>query len=310
MDKEFKYSELFSSIQGEGQFTGIPTMWLRFFNCNLTCPGFGQKDLDDPDSWVLPWETEDFSKYTSLDQIPIFKTGCDSGYSWSRKIRHLIEKDTADDIADKLIQLMINQHNPKGLFQHEKSKQETHLAFTGGEPMMNQVGMAEVLKSLSKKENPPRFITVETNGTRPIKDELKETIWKYYVTSEIDGLVPDDRGSTLWFWSVSPKLRSSGEPWNKTICPEILAEYSEHSDNGQLKFVVDGSDRTWYEVDKAVAAFREAEIYWPVWIMPEGATRESQEGDRIAKIADDAIARGFNVSARVHCYIYGNLIGK
>jgi len=45
-----------------------------------------------------------------------------------------------------------------------------------------------------------------------------------------------------------------------------------------------------------------------VWIMPVGATVEGQklvDGD-VAKIA---YQRGYNVSARVHTYLWGNVVG-
>jgi organic radical activating enzyme len=37
-------SEIFKSIQGEGHYTGVPTIWIRSFGCNLECNGFGQVD--------------------------------------------------------------------------------------------------------------------------------------------------------------------------------------------------------------------------------------------------------------------------
>ena len=57
-----------------------------------------------------------------------------------------------------------------------------------------------------------------------------------------------------------------------------------------------------------IAKFRAEGVNWPVWIMPVGATVEGQkmvDGD-VARMAQ---SRGFNVSARVHTYLYGNEIG-
>ena len=33
--KQYTYSEVFNSIQGEGYYTGKWTLWVRFFLCNL-----------------------------------------------------------------------------------------------------------------------------------------------------------------------------------------------------------------------------------------------------------------------------------
>ena len=304
-----KYSEIFSSFQGEGFYTGIPTMWVRLWGCNLQCPGFGQKDLCDPDNWQRPWETEDFSKYTSLEQLPIFDVSCDSGYSWSKQIRHLAKSGTSDEIADELINLLTTPHNTTGTFVHEKSKHFSHLAFTGGEPMMHQQAIIDIVMSLVQKEKYPRFITIETNGTKPLKEEFEEFVYNFQSPSTVNGIIPDELGPTELFWSVSPKLRSSGEPWDKTIKPEVVESYSDAFDRGQLKFVVDGSEETWYEVDKAVALYREHGVYWPVYIMPVGATTEQQQSQQTADIAREAISRGYFVAARVHCYVFGNNVG-
>ena len=40
------YSELFYSIQGEGRYTGVPSVFLRTFGCNFKCRNFG-RDKDD-----------------------------------------------------------------------------------------------------------------------------------------------------------------------------------------------------------------------------------------------------------------------
>jgi hypothetical protein len=57
-----------------------------------------------------------------------------------------------------------------------------------------------------------------------------------------------------------------------------------------------------------ISQFRAAGVKWPVWVMPTGARVEEQEmvaGD----VAKMAFERGYNVSARVHTYLFGNAIG-
>ena len=167
-DKKYTYSEIFHSIQGEGQYTGVPTAWIRFFLCNLQCNGFGQEDPTNPDTYELPFETIDISDITNVFDLPVFDKGCDSSYTWARKYRHLITDKTVDQAVDELSALL-----PHGKFVHPVTGQEVHMVFTGGEPMLNptQPGMIGVLEEFGKRNNMPNFVTVETNGTRPIGDD-------------------------------------------------------------------------------------------------------------------------------------------
>ena len=36
--KKYKINEIFYSLQGEGYFTGVPAIFIRFSGCNLRCP--------------------------------------------------------------------------------------------------------------------------------------------------------------------------------------------------------------------------------------------------------------------------------
>ena len=38
---KLKIAELFYSIQGEGRYIGVPSVFLRTFGCNFKCAGFG-----------------------------------------------------------------------------------------------------------------------------------------------------------------------------------------------------------------------------------------------------------------------------
>lgn len=308
--KNITYSEKFISMQGEGEYTGIPTLWVRFYLCNLQCRGFGQKDPTDPSTYDLSHENVDLNRINTIDELPIFPRGCDSAYSVAKKYKHLMHNESVEEVVDGLTNLMINPHNPAGLFWNTHSYEETHFAFTGGEPMLNQESMVAIMNEFAARDNCPAFVTVETNGTRAIKEELEDMIDAHKTTDEYGGLVQDTRGRTEWFWSVSPKLHTvSGELNKRAIKPEVVEGYAKVSNHGQLKFVVNGTDECWEELERVVSEFREVGVDWPVWVMPVGATVEQQSETEIGDIANEAIRRGYRVAARVHAYLWGNTVG-
>lgn len=165
--------------------------------------------------------------------------------------------------------------------------------------MISQEAMLAIIEELDSRNNIPWRVTVETNGTKHIANPSLQTIIEdWYAT---DG---------EWFWSVSPKLFStSGEKSKKAIKPEVVGFYASMSDHGQLKYVVNGTQQSWDEVEEHTRAFRNAGVYWPVWIMPVGATKEEQEEEQIAEIAMEAMKRGYYFSGRLHCHVFGNKIG-
>ena len=302
MANTYKYTELFRSFQGEGTHTGKNTMWLRWFMCNLTCNGFGQKDPTDESTYELPYETIDITDITALEQLPVFEFGCDSSYSWAKKYRHLAQDQTAQEIADRLEECLRSETNPEGKFLHPKSGEETHMCFTGGEPMMrsSQRGIDEIMRELHSRGNIPNFVTVETNGTQKLSKEFCEFLEWFGKDGE----------TCEWFWSFSPKLfNTSGEKKRKAIKPEVIADYQRYSKHGHLKFVVNGTKETWDELEEVVAEFRDHGINFPVWIMPVGATKEQQETEQVKEIVAESLARGYNVSGRLHAHMLGNELG-
>ena len=292
-----KYSETFYSAQGEGQYVGIPSLWMRFFLCNLQCNGFGQKDPTDPSTYELPYEKLDITDITNVFDLPVFEKGCDSSYTWSKKYRHLITDKTVEEACDELTALL-----PHGKFVHPVTQQNAHMVFTGGEPMLKptQPGMTEVIEEFKRRDNQPMNVTVETNGTKPITDDFAEWIQREYTNWT----------GREWYWSLSPKLWSTaGEQHKRAIKPDVIGRYAEVSPAGQLKYVVNGTDESWREVEENTKLFRDAGCNYPVWIMGVGGTFEGLVQTE-ATIADEAIQRGYNYTSRVHVHIYGNAIGK
>lgn len=302
MSNTFRYSEIFHSFQGEGTYTGRSTAWIRFFLCNLQCSGFGQKDPTDPSTYILPYEEFDVSSIKRIEDLPVWEYGCDSSYTWAKKYKHLAHQKTAQEIADEIQNVLKHPSNPEGTFAHEASRQDHHMSWTGGEPMLkqNQKAMVEILQEFDERGNLPMFNTVETNGTQPISDEFRNLLYDF----------GDIYPHFEWFWSVSPKLwATAGEQPDKAIKPDVVGKYANISNHGHLKYVVNGTEESWREVELNTRLFREEGVDWDVYIMPVGATKEEQEDPQIAEIAVEAMKRGYHVAARVHCYVFGNQIG-
>lgn len=296
MSKEYAYSEIFYSMQGEGHYTGEPTAWLRFFLCNLQCDGFGQKDPTNPDTYILPYKDVDVDSVSQIKDLPVFAYGCDSSYSWSKKFKHLQEKASVEVIAERILDTIPNR----------KFDDNIHMCFTGGEPLMRhgQAASTEVINYYHRTGQTVPSVTYETNGTQPLTDDFI-SFWESARS-----------GATELFFSVSPKLWSvAGEPAHRAIKPEVVASYCALSHRGQLKFVCNGTKESWDEIEEVAAQFKDKGCSYPVWIMPLGGTIEGQKGEIDGHIpahviADEALARGYRVSARVHAYLWENIIGK
>jgi len=244
----------------------------------------------------LPFQDFDVDSVKKVEDLPVWEKGCDSSYTWAKKFKKLMGYETPTVLADKIVDILKTDTNTNGLFLHPNSRQHQHLCFTGGEPLMitGQAASMGIYRALEKRSNLPSSMTFETNGTQKLTEPVKQ--WIKDIPEEI-------------FFSVSPKLFTvSGEKPEKAIKPENVKEYAECSNRGQLKFVVGASRKEWEELENTVRKFRDAGIDWPVWIMPTGA-REEEQTTTAGEVAEEAFKRGYNVSARVHVYLFGNAIG-
>ena len=197
--------------------------------------------------------------------------------------------------------LFRSEHNPEGLFTHPKTGQDVMLCFTGGEPMLQQKAMMAILEELAHRGNMPKIITVETNATQKLSDDLRRFIaleFRMY-------------GGKRWHWSMSPKLFNvSGE--TDAIIPEIIQSYTITMSTSILKFVCNGTKECWEELDMQMERIRFlCNQFTPhVWVMPVGATKNAQEESSIGDLCIEAMNRGYNVATRNHCYVFGNIIGR
>jgi organic radical activating enzyme len=298
-----RYSEIFFSFQGEAELAGVPAVWLRFFGCNLNCSGFGQKDPTDPSTYVLPFENFDLTNIKRVEDLPVWQFGCDSSYSWSAKYKHLAHDVDISQLVDRLTDINRSQHNPDGLFTHPVTHQPTMMCFTGGEPMLQQSAIIETLREFYRRGNMPQIVTIETNATKPISLALKE-----FITHEFSRL-----GGVRWHWAMSPKLFTvSGEA--DVVDPSVIVEYVKTiNSTAVLKFVCNGTDKNWDELENHVAKIRRAlgiTQLPAVWVMPVGARQEEQTPTFLGPICIDAMRRGYNVATRNQVAVFGNIIGS
>ena len=286
---KLKISELFYSIQGEGRFMGVPSVFLRTFGCNFTCDGFGMAKVEKSDERnVISIKADSFKNYNDL---PLVHTGCDSYASWDPRFKHLSPVLDVEAIVEAIVDTL----------PHKEWKDE-HLVITGGEPLLGwQKQYPELLsneKMIALKE-----LTFETNGTQPLSSEFKQYLLNWTLNNK--GRT-SKRGVDALTFSVSPKLSVSGEKWEDAICPEIVAGY-EWCGYTYLKFVI-GSQEDAEEAEEAVNAYRKAGFSGPVYLMPLGGTERLYSLNN-RSVAEYAMRKGWRYSDRLQIPLFKNAWG-
>lgn len=280
-----KVSELFYSVQGEGKFMGVPSIFLRTFGCNFTCQGFGMPrgELSKEREAIIPAE------HNAYDQLPLVTTGCDSYASWDPRFKHLSPMMEIDVIVDKIMELL-----PHGEWRDE------HLIITGGEPLLGW--QREYPKLLGHpKMVGLKGITFETNGTQALTQEFEEYLeeWQWLHHLNIDREVT---------FSVSAKLPCSGHSFEEAIKPQILDQYATVG-YPYLKFVV-ATEEDIADAEKAVEMYAASIDPFhmsmiPIYLMPVGGV-ESVYSLNNKNVALAALARGWRYSDRLQVPLFKN----
>jgi organic radical activating enzyme len=281
---KIKIAELFYSIQGEGRYMGVPSVFLRTFGCNFKCAGFGmprgEMSHEATDIAATHTMIESFQKY---EELPLVSTGCDSYASWHPDFKDLSPMLTTEAISDRIMEIL--PHN---------KWQEEHLVITGGEPLLGWQRAYPDLLSHPKMAG-LKEITFETNGTQKLTEEFKE----YLVEWQMPNL---DFAREVTF-SVSAKLPCSGEKWDEAILPEVVCEYEDFG-TAYLKFVI-ATEQDFKDAECAIAAYRSAGFTGHVYLMPVGGV-ESVYAMNNKNVAILAMKNGLRYSDRLQVPLFKN----
>ena len=277
---KIKIAELFYSIQGEGKYMGVPSVFLRTFGCNFKCAGFGMPrgELSEEANTIDP------GLYKDYNSLPLVSTGCDSYASWDPRFRHLSPVLDTDAIAHAIVDSL----------PHKEWRDE-HLVITGGEPLLGwQKQYPDLLnhpKMAGLKE-----ITFETNGTQKLTAEFRKYLLNWSLGNK-------SRGRDALTFSVSAKLPCSGESWSDAICPDIVSQYQDVGTT-YLKFVI-ATEEDLSDAERAVEEFRAGGFTGPVYIMPVGGVERVYSVNNRA-VAEMAMRKGWRYSDRLQVPLFKN----
>lgn len=239
--------EVFYSIQGEGKSLGWPSIFVRTSLCNLHCV----------------WCDTDYTWNWKGTRFP-HRNDARPGYRKFDK-KDWIAECTVDEVAALVADFPC--HN---------------VILTGGEPMIQQPALTDLMAVLREKSTHYRF-EVETNGTLLPSEAFDAAIDQY---------------------NVSPKLENSGNGRKLRERPAAYRFFAA-SPKANFKFVVaDPADLE--EVLGLIDRFGIAPE--KVWLMPEGSTRQTLARRR-KWLVDICKDYGFRYTDRLHVQIWGSKKG-
>ena len=292
---KLRYSEAFYSVQGEGRFVGVPSLFLRTFGCNFECAGFGQPRekliATDQMPYVIDPKADKNhpDAYKSIEELPVTPIGCDSSASWSVKYKHLQMTRSADEVFDHIASLI-----PNGTFTGQHGE-DIHLVITGGEPLL---GWQRVWPALltTCMEVGLKNVTFETNGSKDVDDVFIEWL--------------NNEGKDLHVtWSTSPKLSISAELTKNALIPEALLTMNKVKNSFLYNKFVIRDEICLHDVDMFVSAYKKADVNIDaIFLMPEGATLEQQTLTE-KHVAEICMNTGYKFSPRLHINLFGNAWG-
>lgn len=244
-------SQIFGpTFQGEGTATGQHCLFVRTYGCNLHC-----KWCDTAYTWA------DTEHKAGLTESKILYDKNDPKLG--------LKEMTAAEVIKELMKLWDIEACP------------TTIIISGGEPMMQQAKLLNLVEALAFGGNQ---VHIETAGTLE-----PAYLFDAYVTQ----------------YNVSPKLMHSGNPVSKRYKPDALQALIQ-TGKARFKFVV----RDTTDLEEVAQIVRDCRIpRSTVMIMPEGTTLEKNlEVSRA--IANQVLKMGYGLSGRLHVALWGDDVDK
>jgi organic radical activating enzyme len=279
--EKIKLAELFYSIQGEGRFMGVPSVFMRTFGCNFKCAGFGMPKGESTTE-VNPIAAN-VNLYKSYEDLPLVSTGCDSYASWHPAFKHLSPFYSPDEIVNNIMSIL-----------PYKRWEDEHLVITGGEPLLKWQNIYPELLSHPSMAR-LKEITFETNGTQYLTPEFKDYLLQWQM--------PELDYKKEVTFSISAKLSCSGESREDAIRPDVVCGYEEVG-YAYLKFVI-ATEEDAEEAIETLDIYRAEGFTGPCYLMPVGGV-ESVYTLNNRRVAELAMKNGLRYSDRLQVPLFKN----
>jgi organic radical activating enzyme len=286
--EKIKIAELFYSVQGEGRYMGVPSVFMRTFGCNFRCKKFGRprdEEIEGANPEVAAVMTR-ISEFKSYNELPLVSTGCDTYAAIYPEFKDLSPYRSPEEIVTDIMAML-----PYRQWRDE------HLVITGGEPLLAWQQIYPVLlnrpEMLRLKE-----ITFETNGTQLLYPEFRHFLLNWTLNPTFGR-----RGPNALTFSVSAKLSCSGESREDAIRPDVVMQYQEVG-HTYLKFVI-AQEQDAEEALEVLEIYRREGFTGDVYLMPVGGV-ESVYSLNNRRVAELAIQHGLRYSDRLQVPLFKN----
>jgi organic radical activating enzyme len=292
--EKITYTEIFYSLQGEGKWAGVPSIFFRTYGCNFRCRKFGRPrdeviEGHNPEVVdIIKMVEANPDRYQEFKDLPLVTTGCDTYASIYPEFKRFNKQADVYTIAEEIHALL-----PNGVWDQDWSD-NIHFIITGGEPFLGYQQLYPTLLTLLRQRG-LRDVTIETNGSQELYPEVRDYFFEDFTRHGRDY----DR---LTF-SVSPKLPCSGESWETAINPKVVKSY-EMVGYTYLKFVV-STRQDVEDAERAVGEYREAGFGGPIYLMPAGGVPQVYNLNT-QEVARLAMERGWRYSPRLQVDIWRN----